>query len=134
MKNVSVISPGAVPLGNPIQMECHFDLEGDQLYAVKWYKGKKEFYRFIPNEVPQSKVFPLPGVNVDLSQSDKHRVTISDATFNLSGRYRCEVSADLSFDTALVTTSIDVVGEYMQICQIYINNLLIITNWNTKFV
>lgn len=67
LRNVRVLSPGAVAVGESIKLECHFDLEGDHLYAVKWYKGKKEFYRYLPKENPPSKVFPLPGVEVDVS-------------------------------------------------------------------
>lgn len=68
LKNVKVISPGGVPVGEAIKLECQFDTEDDQLYAVKWYKGKKEFYRYVPRDNPPGKVFPSSGVNVNVSR------------------------------------------------------------------
>ncbi|KAG8228347.1 hypothetical protein J437_LFUL014242, partial [Ladona fulva] len=110
LKNVRVVSPGAVAVGETVRLECQYDLEGAELYAVKWYKGKKEFYRFLPKEDPPTKVFPLPGINVDLSESNAYHVVLRDAGFSLTGRYRCEVSADApSFDTALVVASLVIV-------------------------
>ncbi|CAB3385317.1 Hypothetical predicted protein [Cloeon dipterum] len=110
LKDVRVISPGGVPVGDAIKLECHFDTEGDQLYAVKWYKGKKEFYRYLPKDNPPGKVFTLSGVNVNLTQSGQNRVVIMDAHFGLSDKYRCEVSVDApSFDTALVMAPVFVV-------------------------
>ncbi|XP_046383019.1 uncharacterized protein LOC124153728 isoform X1 [Ischnura elegans] len=110
LKNVRVVSPGAVAVGETAALECQYDLEGAELYAVKWYKGKKEFYRYLPKEKPPTKVFPLPGINVDLSESDAHHVVLRDAGFTLTGRYRCEVSTDApSFDTALVVASLVIV-------------------------
>lgn len=53
--------------GNSTVLECKFDLEGETLYAVKWYKDGNEFYRYLPKDDPQIQVFPLPGVNVDVS-------------------------------------------------------------------
>ena len=38
--------PEVVMLGEDTAMECFFDLEGEDLYSVKWYKGGKEFFRF----------------------------------------------------------------------------------------
>lgn len=42
-------------------------MEGDSLYAVKWYKGRREFYRYTPKENPAMKIFPAPGVFVVVS-------------------------------------------------------------------
>ena len=27
-----------------------FDMEGDTLYSVKWYRNEQEFYRYVPND------------------------------------------------------------------------------------
>lgn len=51
---------------------CKFDLDGESLYSVKWYKDGFEFYRYVPRDMPPGQVFPLPGVDVEVSDlSDK---------------------------------------------------------------
>lgn len=52
-------------------MNCTYDLEREEiLYSVKWYKSGKEFYRYLPKEMPAAKVFPLQDINVDVSISN----------------------------------------------------------------
>lgn len=57
----------AARIMDTVTLQCKYDLEGDDLYTVKWYKGTKEFYRYIPKELPSTQVFPLPGIDVDVS-------------------------------------------------------------------
>ena len=54
--------------GENTVLRCVYDMEGEQLYSVKWYKDGHEFYRFIPGD-PDEKVtvFNRPGVFVDVS-------------------------------------------------------------------
>ena len=60
--------PENVHVGNQsITLTCQYDLQGARLYSVRWYKSIHEFYRFIPFETPQNQVFPLPGINVNVS-------------------------------------------------------------------
>ncbi|XP_071441715.1 uncharacterized protein [Hetaerina americana] len=88
-------------------MECFYDLEGSPLYSVKLYKGRREFYRYLPSMQPNFKVFPMLGINVDLSESDGHRVVLKDVNQRLSGDYSCEVSADApAFTTAVVSNQL----------------------------
>jgi hypothetical protein len=49
------------------RLECHYDLEGEALYSVKWYKDGNEFYRYVPRDLPPAQIFTLPGVTVDVS-------------------------------------------------------------------
>jgi hypothetical protein len=53
--------------GNNVRLECTYDLENEALYSVKWYKDGKEFYRYIPRDMPPATVFILPGISVDVS-------------------------------------------------------------------
>uniref|UniRef100_A0A8D8YJG1 Ig-like domain-containing protein n=1 Tax=Cacopsylla melanoneura TaxID=428564 RepID=A0A8D8YJG1_9HEMI len=86
--------------GNTTILECHYDLEGETLYAVKWYKDGNEFYRYLPRETPRIQVFDLPGINVDERNSNDTHVTLDSLELNSSGNYRCEVSAEApSFQT-----------------------------------
>lgn len=72
LRNVGVIVPVAVSPGDTVTLQCSYDLEGDELYTVKWYKGRQEFFRYVPKELPHTRVFPLPGVNVDVSPNVCH--------------------------------------------------------------
>lgn len=97
LKDVEVDIPTAVKPGETVIMTCTYDLEGDDLYSVKWYKGRQEFYRYVPKELPHIKVFPMNGINVDSSQSGQNKVVLRDVRWDLSGKYRCEVSTDLPY-------------------------------------
>lgn len=54
-----------MPRGKSVILACHYDLDSDELYSVKWYKDYVEFYRYMPN-IGQ-KTFFLKGVHVDVS-------------------------------------------------------------------
>lgn len=60
--------PEAARAGSTVTLACDYDLEQAALYTIKWYRGDEEFYRFVPKESPPSRVFPMPAVNVDVSQ------------------------------------------------------------------
>jgi len=70
LKDVRVVVPTAIRRGETATLFCHFDLEGDSLYSVKWYKGRREFYRYTPKEDPAMKVFPILGLEVEVSKLD----------------------------------------------------------------
>lgn len=56
------------------RLECHYDMDGEELYSVKWYKDGHEFYRYIQRNMPPALVFELPGINVDVSGT--HRIKV----------------------------------------------------------
>jgi len=66
---VHIQIPNAIQSGRNAIMTCDYELENDDLYAVKWYKGKREFFRYTPKEIPPIKIFKLPGIRVDVSFS-----------------------------------------------------------------
>lgn len=59
--------PDFVFQNSSVQLSCDFDLEGVVLYNLKWYKDNREFYRYTPNEIRERMVFPVEGVDVDVS-------------------------------------------------------------------
>ncbi|ERL85008.1 hypothetical protein D910_02431 [Dendroctonus ponderosae] len=94
-----------------ITLQCAFDLEGEPLYTVKWYKGSKELFRFIPKELPNSKVFAMPGIEVDLSKSTRNELVLRNVQPEVTGRYKCEVSSDApNFYTKMDSGYMYVVG------------------------
>uniref|UniRef100_A0A182JJD3 Ig-like domain-containing protein n=1 Tax=Anopheles atroparvus TaxID=41427 RepID=A0A182JJD3_ANOAO len=86
--------------GHSVRLECHYNMEGEALYSVKWYKDGGEFYRYVPRDDPPGSVFPQPGITVDLLNSTSEQVVLDPIELSSSGKYRCEVSAEApSFQT-----------------------------------
>jgi len=90
--NISV--PHQVGSGQDIQLQCVFLLEGHRLYSVKWFKGEMEFFRVVPNESPDRRIFPVHGLTVDIRQSNESVVTLRNVKHSNTGKYRCEVSGE----------------------------------------
>ncbi|CAD6994102.1 unnamed protein product [Ceratitis capitata] len=57
-------------MGNAATLSCQYDLEQAALYSVRWYFGTEEFYRYVPKETPPTLVFPVSGINVDVSYNN----------------------------------------------------------------
>ncbi|XP_071448839.1 uncharacterized protein [Hetaerina americana] len=94
LRDVRLTVPVAVRRGGRVKLSCDYDLEDAQLYSVKWYRGDQEFFRFVPREEPHTQVFPYPGVNVDVSLSGARGLVLRDVQPDLTGVFKCEVSAD----------------------------------------
>ncbi|XP_076659308.1 uncharacterized protein LOC143362763 [Halictus rubicundus] len=111
LRDVSLeIVPEAVQRGQKAILRCHYDLEEAPLYSLKWYRGRHEFYRFTPSEVPSTKIFDISGIHVDVANSNKSQVTLRDVDFGLSGTFICEVTADApTFSTASESKNLTVV-------------------------
>ena len=60
------IPPHAIR-GQDAQLHCDYNLEGDKLYSIKWYRNGHEFYRYIPTDNPKTTIFNGNGINVDVS-------------------------------------------------------------------
>lgn len=87
--------------GEDVVLECLYDMEGDALYSVKWYRNGKEFYRHIPSDSPPTAVFTQPGLVVDETRSSETRIVLKKVELNSEGSYLCEVSGEAPlFQTA----------------------------------
>lgn len=67
LRLVDLKVPPFIIRGQPVRLECHYDLEGEALYSVKWFKNNQEFFRFLPEDDPPAQVFSQRGVYVDVS-------------------------------------------------------------------
>uniref|UniRef100_A0A1B0CVS5 Ig-like domain-containing protein n=1 Tax=Lutzomyia longipalpis TaxID=7200 RepID=A0A1B0CVS5_LUTLO len=85
--------PNHTVRGSSARMECHYEMDGEALYSVKWYKDGNEFYRYVPRDMPPVQ-FPPTCVSVDLHNSTDSLVMLQSVNLSASGRYRCEVSAE----------------------------------------
>ena len=59
--------PRYVQAGDSADLVCSYYLDSHSLYSVKWYKGRHEFYRFMPHEIPPVKTFPVKGMKINVS-------------------------------------------------------------------
>ncbi|EDW57609.2 cell adhesion molecule 3 isoform X2 [Drosophila virilis] len=110
LRDVRVRVPHAVRRGEKAVLKCFYDIEDDSLYSVKWYKGRREFYRYTPKETPPMKVFHFPGVKVRRASSNESQVVLDAVTMPTSGKYSCEVSADApSFHTLIAAAELEVI-------------------------
>ncbi|XP_043064342.1 uncharacterized protein LOC108098165 isoform X1 [Drosophila ficusphila] len=110
LKDVRVRVPHAVRRSEKAILKCFYDIEDDSLYSVKWYKGRREFYRYTPKETPPMKVFHFPGVKVRRVSSNESQVVLDAVTMATSGKYSCEVSADApSFHTLIAAAELEVI-------------------------
>ncbi|CAH1112899.1 unnamed protein product [Psylliodes chrysocephalus] len=111
LKDVQLdIQPNVVEYGGSTTLICTYNLQGEPLYTVKYYRGIHEFYRYTPKEHPSTKKFPFDGVHVDVDTSNEHQVVLKDIGFSLSGKFSCEVTTDGShFSTRTVTKEMLVV-------------------------
>lgn len=66
----------ADPRWEKIALTCEYDLNGIDLYSVKWYKDGAEFFRYMPGSDPASRAFAVEGVKVDVSRSDSKTVVL----------------------------------------------------------
>ncbi|KAK9879432.1 hypothetical protein WA026_006501 [Henosepilachna vigintioctopunctata] len=96
---------------------CEFDMGGEELYAVKWYKDDHEFFRYSPAGNQRLLQFQVMGVHVDVSRTQCSMTSCNlllnelSKTFS-SGAYRCEVSTEApAFRLASQTHNITVAGK-----------------------
>ncbi|XP_026274063.1 uncharacterized protein LOC113203532 [Frankliniella occidentalis] len=90
------VHPPAVERGQQARLVCNYDLENTKLYSVKYYRGQREFFRFFASEKPQTKVFAIGKVpiNVDLSRSNATQVVLTNVDHALAGNVTCEVTVE----------------------------------------
>ncbi|KAK4887623.1 hypothetical protein RN001_003894 [Aquatica leii] len=82
-----------------MELDCHFDMETEELYAVKWYKDDQEFFRYMPHQQPHVMSFPVSGVylvpfSTDCGRQHCKLQLTKLSRHHSSGAYRCEISSE----------------------------------------
>ena len=80
------IPPHAIR-GQNARLTCKYDMEGDKLYSIKWYRNGHEFYRYIPSDNPSTTIFNGNGINVDKSQSSEEEILLRSVDLDTTGLY-----------------------------------------------
>ncbi|XP_048505414.1 uncharacterized protein LOC105683032 isoform X1 [Athalia rosae] len=110
LRDVRITVPAMVRSRDSALLSCDYDLEGADLYSIKWYHEEEEFYRFVPKEAPPQAIFAVRDIQIDSQHSNTRDVTLVNVSRKLTGRYRCEISADApSFHTVIKTAPMLVV-------------------------
>ncbi|XP_049546435.1 uncharacterized protein LOC125957633 [Anopheles darlingi] len=110
LDSVHIKVPVAVPLGTSVTLVCECDLSDEDLYSVKWYKGKREFFRYTSKEIPSIKIFPKAGISVNVNLSNASHLVLDGIEPQSSGRYSCEITeAAPSFHTQIASRTMHVV-------------------------
>lgn len=84
-------------LGQGIKLLIDYNLEGEELYAIKYYKNGFEFLQFIPLDEPNITIFDVPGFTVDITKCSSNVVVLTDLKESLSGRYKCTITTEAPF-------------------------------------
>nr|XP_053649852.1 cell adhesion molecule 2-like [Cherax quadricarinatus] len=77
--------------GSRAELSCHYNLGNATLYSLKWYRGDKLFYQYIPTNNVTKNAFAVSGFNVDVECSNGVTVVLRDLELLATGTYRCEV-------------------------------------------
>jgi hypothetical protein len=67
LKLLRVSVPQYKVRGDTALLECQYELGGDKLYSVKWYKDNEEFYRYMPRSDTIQLSYKVEGVRVEVS-------------------------------------------------------------------
>ncbi|XP_011871170.1 PREDICTED: uncharacterized protein LOC105563838 [Vollenhovia emeryi] len=112
LKDLKINVPPMVRSGDTVTLTCNYDLEGLPLYSIQWLFNDQEFYRFLPDRKssPPYSTFNVSGIEVNVSKSNSHDVTLVNVSRNLTGIYKCEVSAGSpSYHTLIEKDKMEVV-------------------------
>lgn len=97
LRMLEIQVPPSIMRGQPIMLNCTFDLEGDILYSIKWYKNNVEFYRYIPSDQTPGQMYPLKGIYLDSKFPHGPSIYMHKTDLTSEGTYRCEVSAEAPY-------------------------------------
>lgn len=110
LRVTEVVVPPFLVIGQRARLRCHFALEGEVLYSLKWWKDGSQFYQFIPRNDPKMVVFSVAGVTVNAENSNLHEVELVDVQTSSSGQYRCEVVAEApTFNTHVLSANMTII-------------------------
>ncbi|KAK3869356.1 hypothetical protein Pcinc_025340 [Petrolisthes cinctipes] len=89
VSRVSLPQPALV--GEPASLRCHFSTPNGTFFSVRWYKDERQFYSFVPDRTPVKQAHYLPGLFVEVPESDEHVVQLRRVEVDNEGVYSCEV-------------------------------------------
>ncbi|KAI2805595.1 hypothetical protein BLOT_004593, partial [Blomia tropicalis] len=117
VKVVALNVPSQVRKGSEVELACLYDLGNASLYSLKWFYrandtdlDEQEFFRYTPTIHPVKQFFPLDGINVNINKSEGGRVVIVETNGKTTGKYKCEISIEGTFQTVAAEKLMTVLG------------------------
>ena len=92
LRITKILVPKYVNVGGSSNLFCDFDLEGDELKYVKWYKDGTELSKFLPRQLVQTQ--ERRGVMIDKYESTEKTIILKNVTIFSSGLYKCKVASN----------------------------------------
>ena len=74
LRDLVLTVPPAVSLGETVTLNCSYHLQGENLYAIKLYKGRNEFMTYAAERQPPLRSFPLKGIHIGVRKSEFYPV------------------------------------------------------------
>lgn len=70
LKITGINVPAIAKSGSTVTLTCSFELNGDQLYSLTWWKDDHTFFKYVPGSNTSRKTaYNQPGITVDVSSS-----------------------------------------------------------------
>ena len=111
---INVAAPSPIKVGENGKLVCTWKAGESNIYSLKWYLGKDEFYRWTPAQRPQIQTF-LKNVDleVDLKTSREGLVSVMNVSLEAGEHIlRCEISEEgPAFHTEYKEVILTVVGK-----------------------
>ena len=65
------------PRNDRLALRCEYDLHGNELYSVNWYRNENVLFRYSPSLEPKGQVFPsVADLNVSLEHSNAEQLLL----------------------------------------------------------
>ena len=116
LRITGLVVPSEVNLGSDVHLQCHYDLEGSNLYALKWYKGShgRHTIRFLLNflqlNIPwNQQIFNKYWKNYLLTTAS-HQLSVDFQFCILYRTVLSTVSELIDFELCFIKNSIDSCG------------------------
>lgn len=102
--------PAYILRGKTALLECRYDPQTDNLYAITWYKDNEVFYKYLL-QTKEGYTYLVNGVKVDKDQSNDQIVVLQNASLHASGEYKCEVNGEApNFNSVSGTANMEVIA------------------------
>ena len=110
---MDILVPKLAKLGSDIKIECNLEMENDELYSLKWFLNDSEFFSYIPSSEIKMRQFKTLGIMIDSDKSTNgKKVLLKNINYHSSGFYKCEISAEHSFQTDTLKSYLSVFCKY----------------------